>query len=394
MKPGAAPTLVRRAFRPRLLAALAAFAWAGEGAAEGGIDLGLLYTSDALANLEGGIQRGTALLGKVDAVAQVDGSAWGLPGVTGYLNLQFVHGRALSEELVGDAQVTSNIEAVSALRPFEAWLEFALAGDAAKMKAGLVDLNGEFDVQNVGALFLNSSHGIGPDFSQSGLNGPSIFPTTSGAIVLSGRQGKWSGRVGLFDAVSGDPDRPRRTRIGYPGENGLLAVGEVEYGLGEGSAVKTGIWTYTGRFDALDVSGPDGDPRRIRGNRGGYATIEARLASRGDRFLDAWVRAGFADARINPISSALLGGVTWGNDKGAIGLAVSRAVLGGPARRAAIQEGPRPKRAETNVELTYRFALRPGVVVQPDVQYVANPSWRRDIGDALVAGVRVIFEIP
>ena len=29
------------------------------------------------------------------------------------------------------------------------------------------------------SLFLNSSFGIGPEFSQSGLEGPSIFPNTS-----------------------------------------------------------------------------------------------------------------------------------------------------------------------------------------------------------------------
>jgi porin len=50
------------------------------------------------------------------------------------------------------------------------------------VKIGLYDLNSEFDVIEAAALFLNPSHGIGPDFAQSGRNGPSIFPVTSLAI--------------------------------------------------------------------------------------------------------------------------------------------------------------------------------------------------------------------
>jgi carbohydrate-selective porin OprB len=45
--------------------------------------------------------------------------------------------------------------------------------------AGLYELNSEFYRLQSAGLFLNSSFGIGPEFSQSGLEGPSIFPSTS-----------------------------------------------------------------------------------------------------------------------------------------------------------------------------------------------------------------------
>ena len=44
---------------------------------------------------------------------------------------------------------------------------------------GRYDLNSEFYRLQSASLFLNSSFGIGPEFSQSGLEGPSIFPNTS-----------------------------------------------------------------------------------------------------------------------------------------------------------------------------------------------------------------------
>lgn len=355
---------------------------------------GLAYTSDLLANVQGGLQQDAALLGKLDATAELNGDALGLPGVTGFVNLQYVHGRAFSEEVVGDAQVTSNIEAVSALRPLEAWVEVELAGEAARVKAGLIDLNSEFDIQNVGALFLNSSHGIGPDYSQSGLNGPSIFPTTSGAVVLTlGRSG-WTGRLGLFDAVSGNPERPRRTRLGFPGSQGLLTAFEVERSLGENAAVKAGVWRYSRRFDALEELDLDGNPRRLRGNRGAYGTIEGRIAGSDERSLDAWVRLGAANKRVNPIAWTVGGGATWGNDRRKFGVAVSRAALGGPARRAALAAGERLSHAEVNIEVTYSAQLREWLIVQPDLQYLVNPGWRRDLSDALVVGFRTIVEFP
>lgn len=360
----------------------------------GGVNLSLSYTSDLLSNVRGGIKRGTVLLGKADAIAEVDGSVFGVEGASAYFNLQYVHGPAFSERYAGDAQVTSNIEAVSALRPLEAWIDLPLSGDAVRVKAGLVDLNGEFDVQNVGALFLNSSHGIGADFSQSGLNGPSIFPTTSGALVLRGAGSGWTGRLGFFDAVAGDPDRPRRTRLGLPGSKGLLTVAEVERSLGEGSAAKVGAWSYSSRFDALDQFDGAGSPRRIRGNRGIYATVEGRIAARKGRSLDAWLRAGMANARINAIAWTIGGGAAWGDDEGRLGLAFSRAALGDPGRDALVASGERPTAAETNIEVTYSVELRPGVSVQPDLQYVVNPSWRRDIKDALIAGLRLTLAIP
>ena len=55
------------------------------------------------------------------------------------------------------------------------------------MLVGLYDLNTEFDALESAGLFLNSSQGIGPEFAQSGLNGPSIFPTTT-----LGLRAKWA----------------------------------------------------------------------------------------------------------------------------------------------------------------------------------------------------------
>lgn len=377
----------RRAWATGLIALAAEPALAQD---EPPVQLGASYVSDALANLSGGIREGARVLGKLDLTATLDGRLLGVDGATVFVNLQHVHGEPFSEELVGDAQVVSNIEAPTALRPLEAWVELPLLGDDSTVKAGLIDLNTEFDRQEVGALFLNSSHGIGPDFSQTGLNGPSIFPTTATAIVVRHEAADWALRVGLFDAVAGDPDRPSRTVVRFPGSSGTLLVAEGELKLGEADRLAVGTWTYTSRFDDLEATNADGDPVRRSDNRGAYATVEKRLLTDTDgSTLDSWVRLGIAEPSINPIGLSVGVGVSFGNDERRVGIAVAHARLGDPAIRAGSGSGAGVDRAETNIEFTYAHSFGERVTIQPDIQYIINPGWDRGLADALVAGVRV-----
>jgi porin len=363
-------------------------------AANRSVEFGGSYVSDLLTNISGGRRRGAALLGKLEATAEMDGSVIGLDGATGYVAVQFVHGRSLSSELVGDAQVASNIEAASALRPFEAWIEVPIADERLSAKFGLIDLNGEFDVQATGQLFLNSSHGIGPDFSQSGLNGPSIFPTTGPAAMLRYQAEGGAIRLGLFDAVPGDPEHPKRTRIRVPGKQGLLIVVEVDKSIGDRAKIQLGAWSYTARFDRIAPSGVSA--QREFGNGGAYAMVEAKLAGNPGvgTSLDGWLRVGVAESEVNPIEVYWGGGLAYGSDDSRVGLALAHARLGKPAITAALADGARLKRAETNIELTYSGRITPWLTLQPDVQYVINPGWKRGLSNAFVAGVRVIFELP
>ena len=50
--------------------------------------------------------------------------------------------------------------------------------------------------------------------------------------------------------------------------------------------------------------------------------------------------------------------------------------------------------AETGFELTYADPVAPFLTVQPDLQYVVNPSGRRAVGDAVVVGLRLTFAWP
>ncbi|HEU4959330.1 MAG TPA: carbohydrate porin [Sphingomonas sp.] len=347
---------------------------------EPAVRLGGSYVTDVLAVVDGGRARGAGWLGRADVTLAADGSAIGLGGVRFFADVLATQPGDFSGNKVGDFQTVSNVQADSALRPFELYVE-APVTHRLSVKAGLVDLNTEFDVQRIGALFLNSAHGIGPDFSQSGVNGPSIFPASATAVIGRYDGGAWRARIGLFDAVAGSLPDPRRTVFRLPGAKGALIVGEVERLFGS-AEVQLGAWRYTDRFPAQASV-----DRRVA-SQGAYALVEGPLSGR----LSGWLRIGLADARANPIAAYVGGGLTHGDDRSQLGIAIARAMLRGPARRSLL-DGVRARRAETAIELTWARRIAKGVTIQPDIQYVIDPGWNPAVRDALVIGSRFRFAI-
>jgi porin len=370
-----------------ILSALACeLAAAPAAAADGPVTLGLSYTADLLANVDGGLERDVAWLGRADATLDVDGEAIGLDGARFFFDLIYTHGPDFSGRSVGDAQVVSNVQGDGVLRPYEAYVEFPLGGGGAA-KIGLVDLNTEFDVQSVGSFFTNSSHGIGVDFSQSGANGPSIFPVTSLAALVKWEAGSWSARAGWFNAVSGDPDRPTRLRLGHPGKDGSLLVAEATMRPSPSVAIQLGGWAYTDAQPVIDAPGA----ATVRGSKGAYGQVEATLSGREDESrLQSWVRLGTADGTSNRVTFYAGGGLTYGDDEARTGIAIAHARQSGRASRHFTAEGSQAS-AETSIELGHAIQATDFLTVQPVVHYVMNPGWRRDVPDALVAGIRLSF---
>jgi porin len=345
----------------------------------------LRYTTDIIGVAAGGERRGVRWMGRLDLDLDSGTDLFGVAGAHAHADIFLLHGGGFSARDAGDAQVVSNIDAPYAIRPFEAWVEAPLGGGA-RAKAGLIDLNSEFDVQSVGALFLNSSFGIAPDYSQSGLNGPSIFPVTSPGVIVAIERPRWSIRAAMFDAVPGDPNHPHRTLPGPFGRSGALLSIEGEVKIGGGGELQLGVWYYTDRFARIDGDG--------RGrSAGGYVQYEQKLA--GDEktgALRGWLRAGRAAAEVNDIGVYVGGGFSWGTDDRSYGIAVAHARLGDPALRAFAAEFMPRRRAETTIEVTATRWLNKWLQVQPDVQYVRHPSWGV-AADALVLGLRLHFTI-
>ena len=361
------------------------------------LDLSMVYTRDIWVNVRGGLRQGWRSLDNLDAALAVDAErAVGWDGATLFLYGLYNSGRGFSRELVGDVQGASNIETeVDAARLYEAWIEQRFASGRASIKVGLFDLNSEFDVQDTGSLFVGSSHGIGPDFSQSGRNGPSIFPVTSLAARADYRlSDRWLVRAALLDGVPGDLQRPRRTVIELGGGDGALTVGEVEHRSGRLRAV-AGYWRYTARFEALLATAIAGAPVERHGNDGIYFMADRKFSVTAEdpRGFSAWVRVGIADTDFNAIGAYLGGGLVFTGPlrerpTDQAGLAVGLARFGTPYRRSLETQGRGSDGSEVAFELTYRAALTDWLAIQPNLQYIADPSGDPALRDAILVGVR------
>ncbi|WP_147160918.1 carbohydrate porin [Novosphingobium sediminis] len=368
--------------------ALAALAFAATGlavpapaAAQSVVEFGASYTADVLTAASGSPVRGTDLVGRADAWLDFKGPVVGLDALSAHLDLIAVHGPDFSGNRIGAYQTVSSLEADTLPHVYEAWAQWK-PNDFVSAKAGLIDLNAEFDIQNTGAIFVNSAFGIGPDISQSGLAGPSIFPMTSSAFVLRLQYGRKALALGAFDAVAGARDDPRKAAVRFPGTTGALLIAETRLPIGTW-LLQAGGWHYTTRFDALDPAKPPAV------SRGAYAMLEGALT----RKLSAWIRFGIADARANPVAAYLGGGAvaTLGNWR--VGVAAAHARLGEAAQQTLFAP-ERARLGETVLEFTAQRQLAPWLNIQPDLQYVIHPGWDHTARNTLVLGMRFSLAIP
>ncbi|MEJ0041797.1 MAG: carbohydrate porin [Rhizomicrobium sp.] len=174
--------------------------------------------------------------------------------------------------LAGDVQGVSGIAAPPSAILYEAWAQYNLSGNRFSVLAGRYDINTEFYRLASADLFLNSSFGIGPEFSFSGAAGPSTYPDTAvGARFAYKPAPNIVVRTAILDGVP--VDRPDGSAGIFESGDGLLLVSEIAWldRPGEASApgnartligrlstlqpyadkVAIGAWHYTASFPDL-----------------------------------------------------------------------------------------------------------------------------------------------
>ncbi len=350
------------------------------------------YIGDLLQNAAGGIRNGSAYLQNIDATIAFDlGRILGNNGGSVFAYLLWNDASTFSDRYPGDAQGVSNIETEQALRLFEFWYERIFA-DRLSLKIGVYDLNSEFDAVDSAALFLNSSHGIIPTYSQTGESGPSIFPVTS----LSARL-RWEIdrnnllRYALLDAVPGDPKNPSATAVKLSSREGVLHAFEYTREFSGGLRFGLGAFSYSAEFETIRETDAQGNPVRRGGNNGMYGFAEGNVYADDvkQRSASAFVRLGTANGALNPFDSylgagAVLAGFVPRRPEDQIGVSLAIARCGADYRTAndALSH-------ETAIELTYRAHINNRLQIQQDIQYVINPGADRTIENALVIGIRL-----
>jgi porin len=344
-------------------------------------------TVDFWRNLRGGVAVGNSTLNKAQASFRLNGEAVGWPGLSIYLQVFKTNDASFSGDRAGDIQTLSNIEAPDVSRLFEAWAAQAFGQEDAKgyvlVRAGLTDLNRAFDSIDPAGLFINSSHGIGPDLSRSSETGPSIFPVTGPAAQVDWRPAK---ALLLHAGVFALPDPARQGQFAdlrVSAQRGGVVIAQADYAFAKEAQASVGVWRPTADEQSL------ADPaRRLAPRPGVYGFVEGPTPLPGGP--SGWIRGGVADGRVQAVSGYLGAGLVWqglipGRHDDRFGVALARAVIGDTAQRV---EGLPP--AETTLEATYSLRLNRYLTLQPDVQHIIHPALGPGLPDATVVGLRLV----
>ena len=384
-----------------------------------GIQLGVRYDGEIFTNSSGGLRRGATYLGNLNLQLTLDAQRLvGWPGATVFLYGLGIHGGHPSS-FVGDAQGVSNIEAPAKWKLEEGWIQQNLFDNRFSVLVGRYDLNSEFYRLESASLFLNSSFGIGPEFSQSGQEGPSIFPNTSvGARFAIKPIEEIVLRTAVLDGVP--VDRPNGTRDIFARDDGVLVVAEAAYlyrplaseqprtrqfRIGRNCCgpytgkLALGAWYYSATLDDLAKVRPDGRPVRHRGSRGFYVLADQTVyqdIQDPDRRLTLFGQLGIGDPRVNRFAYYTGGGLTVsalipGRNQDEFGIAVAAAHNGNQFIQAQRNQGMHEQRSEVTFELTYLAQFGAHLAVQPDLQFVINPNTDPRIKSAVAFMLR--FEL-
>jgi porin len=366
-----------------------------------GVEVGLDYTGDLMGVVAGGLKRRTSYSVLVEPRLTVDLDK--LVGWTGgrlYARAIGTYGGDPAEN-TGSLAAPSNLASIDSFRLFEGWLEQRWFDDVLSVTFGLYAVDTEFDVKETAGVFLNGAFGTGLELSESGLNGPCIFPVSClGLRVRVQPVPEVYVQAAALDGVAGDPTHPRGTHVRVREDDGVLVIVEAGYqrGAETGRFVRAALggWIYTTTFDdVLDVDG-NGEPRRRRGAWGLYALAESELfreTEQPTQGLSAFLRVGVADEDVNPLRYSVTAGLAYtglvpDRDEDVAAVGVAAGIAGDKFKRAQRFAGTPVNGAEVTLEATYRIELLPWIALQLDAQYIVNPGLVRGVRDAFVLGFR------
>ena len=354
-----------------------------------GLDIEFGYTSDFWSNVSPG-NSGIIYLDNFNLDFSFDFetlTGWNGGGL--FLSILGNNGKDPNEQ-IGSIQGIDNIAAFSTWKVYQLYVTQEFADGKLSLLAGLLDLNSEFDVCESSGVFINPSHGIGPDYSLTGQNGPSIFPVTSLAFrVLYNFDKNWNFRAAVFDGVPGDPDDPRGTKIKFGKDDGALISSELTFQSNDNNYFKYSIggWYYTAKNET--VTG-----KLKTGNSGLYFSGEKSIFKSEDgQCLTPFVRIGFANSEVNQVNSYYGAGINYsglfGREDDILGLAIAVAHNNSAFMSELAKDDVFIKSNEINFEFTYSLSMLEYISIQPDLQYVINPTDGDQSKNYLIAGVRL-----
>ena len=403
-----------------------------------GIKFSLSYVGEALANVAGGLRRGSIYDGRLNAAIDIDfHKLAGWQGLSFHANVFQIHGPGLSRHDIGNLITTSSIEALDTTRLYEMWFEQKFAGDKVSVRAGQLAADTEFITSKYTDVFINATYGW-PTITS--INLPSGGPSPPLAAVGARLKANLTEDVTWLAAVfngdpagpgPGDPQARDRYGVNFRVNDPPLVINEIQYAYnhehgskGLPGAIKLGGWYHAGSFNdqrfaanGLSQADPNASatPAQRHSDFGIYSVFEQQLLSfpggDGTRGLGVFTRVSASPSDRNLIDFYADGGFNLAgpfdarpNDK--IGLGLAYANISNRARDLdrdfqALAASPRPVRDyEALVTLGYLMQVRQGWNLYPTFQYIVHPgggyvldgATPTPVHNATVVGMRTVMK--
>lgn len=363
-----------------------------------GFEFHPVFIADVLGNPAGGMRQGAVFDGGLNLplTVRLDQLVPGWRGGTVHANAWWITGRSLSADYVGDVSSVSNISGDDAWRLQELWYQQDFWNELVKVRAGLIAADNEFFTSDTASLFINGTFGA---FTLVGVNlpNPPIYPMASPAIWFSLEPAaRFYFQAGVFKGNSGS-QQENRSGLNYPfnSSDGSLVFSEIGWRVnstqnddGLSGIYKVGSFVDTANFHN-QVTGASEGP-----NFGIYAVADQQLYRHASRTISVFMRIGGAPPEINPIDWYVDAGINFqglipGRPDDVAGVAIGRSWFSSDYSRSQVAGGSRPYSAETVLEVTWQFQIKSWWTLQPDFQYIFNPSGQEGSADATVLGARV-----
>ncbi len=351
---------------------------------EKGLDFSVLYKGEWSRVVKGGLERKNSFLGNLDLKLTLDGDKMGLSDTQVFAYALFDHGQHPSEA-AGTAYGVSNLEVADRIfKLYELWVQHELFDKRLSVLLGIHDLNSEFYVTDSSGLFFNPTFGIGNEFAQTGVNGPSIFPNASPSIRLRYTPSKrFYFMAAAFNGEAGDTRAPKSSRYRINKKDGALVIYEAAYlPLSDEGETKyaVGTWSYTKKFEL------EAHPGETGYNQGSYLLVNQKISDS----LSSFLRYGFAEEDLNEVLSNGSVGFVWkgfgeSRPEDLLGLAFSTLDKSEHVRTADDEHAP----ATSFVEFTYKIDFGSGIAFQPNVQYFDYPANDKSPRSTTTLGARI-----
>jgi porin len=378
----------------------------------------VLFITDPFVNAFGGRRQGFSEYDLLAVDLLVDTNK--LLGWTGgdfHVGFANNSGTSLSQEYVGN-NFPVQLADVASPNPRLTYLSYtqSLCDDEVSVRFGRLTINSVYGEEFAASQYFKAFTSVAFDLVPIGifLNAPGAFGyplTTWGARVKFEPVESFYAMVGCYD---GDPEAKEGDQHGvdFSLHGPAFIIGEVGYRRNYGKDatglpgnLKLGAY-FNGGSAAVFNSGPTSQPSEIPQARYGFYVV-------GDQAVVRWgdpadrrhlgVFGAFAcapDQRVNQLPYFFDAGmVAYGflpsrpRDFTGFGLAYgsySSDLRSAEVIRSMTAPGVGVQNWEMTLELTYGCAVRPGLLLQPDLQYLINPGGNATIPNALAVGMNVV----